>query len=123
MITRKEILMGRDTAYPLSPQLEDNLNKLLRAVNLVRAAYGKPMTVSSGYRPGTYNVKAGGAQLSAHLFCMACDFSDADGQLAAWCLAHLSLLEQAGLWMENPERTKGWVHLDIRPRKKRVFDP
>lgn len=115
--------MGREVAFPLAPQLETNLSKLLKAVNEIRAAYGKPMAVTSGYRPAPLNARAGGALNSAHLFCMAADFADKDGGLGKWCLANLDKLEHAGLWLENPAKTKGWVHLDIRPRTKRVFDP
>ena len=35
-------------------------------------------------------------------------------------------LKELGLWLENPEKTKGWVHLDIKSRgdrKSNVFNP
>ena len=113
--------MGRDVEFPLSPELEKNLSNLLVALNAFRAVYGKPMRVSSGYRPGKYNTAAGGAPNSTHLVCMACDFADLDGSLDAFCLANLPSLEQCGLWLEDPERTHGWTHLDIRARNNRVF--
>lgn len=117
--------MGRDTEFPLSGELEENLTHLLAAVNLFRNTYGKPMVVSSGYRPGSYNTRAGGAAKSAHVTCEAVDFRDRDGSLAEYCLSNLPLLEKCGLYLENPVYTVGWVHLQTRAPKSgsRVFNP
>lgn len=124
MITREEVLMGRDKEYPLTPELETNLSRLLTALNKFRAAYGKPMLVTSGYRPGKYNKAAGGAKKSAHLTLEACDFSDPEGKLASFCIQNLKLLAECGLWMESPAKTKGWVHLQIRSVPGvRIFEP
>lgn len=119
MISRDEVLMGREVEYPLTPALENNLKLLLEAVNKLRALYGKPMHVSSGYRPGAFNKAAGGAPNSSHLQCMAVDFKDADGAIKAWITK--SILEECGLYMEDPDRTPTWLHVDIRRRKNRVF--
>lgn len=115
--------MGRDKEYPLTPILEQNLSKLLIALNRFRATYGKPMIVSSGYRPGKYNKATGGAEKSSHLTCEACDFSDPDGTLDEYCRNNVSVLEQCGLWLESPDKTPGWCHLDIKPRNNRIFLP
>lgn len=123
-ITKAEILMGREVEYPLSEELEENLTKLHYALNVFRAMYRKPMVVSSGYRPGDYNKKAGGGGKSAHLSCEACDFKDSDGELDKWCEENLYVLESIGLWLENPEKTEGWCHLQTRAAKSgRVFNP
>lgn len=123
MISRKEILMGRDVEYPLTSDTEDNLNKLLDAVNKLRSLYGIPMKVSSGYRPGKYNTVVGGAKKSAHCTCEAVDFFDADGKLKTFCTTQI--LEKCGLWMEDPKSTKTWCHLQIRsiPSGHRIFKP
>jgi hypothetical protein len=128
MISRDEILKGRDRDYPLSLEMESNLNKLLDAVNKIRLAWGKSLVVTSGYRPGHFNKSASGAKKSAHLTCEAVDFSDPNGEFGKWCLNNLKLLEEAGLYMESPLYTheppgKRWVHLQIRPTKNRVFIP
>lgn len=123
MISRIEILMGRDKEFPLDPLLVKNCDQLLAALNVIRAAYGKPMTVSSGYRPGKYNQAAHGASNSSHLTCEACDFEDKSRELTKWCLANLDILEKAGLWMESPVSTPTWVHLQTRPTRARVFLP
>lgn len=121
MISRDEILMGRDGEYPLDEELESNLQKLLEAVNKLRALYGKPMYVSSGYRPGRYNKAAGGAPHSAHRLCMAVDFHDVDGDITNFCTDEI--LEQCGLYREDRGHTPTWCHVQIRPTHNRVFIP
>lgn len=123
MISREEILMGRDKEYPLDDLQKANLEKLLVALNIVRKTYGKSMIVTSGYRPPGINKKIGGAKSSSHMTLEACDFRDTDGELAKWCLANIAVLEKAGLYMEDPRYTKGWVHLQTRKTKRRVFIP
>lgn len=133
--TRDEILMGRDKLSPLTPEMEENLEKLIIAVSKVRAAYGRSLSVSSGYRPSSVNASVGGAKLSAHQSCQAVDIVDKDGEFAKWCLNNLTILEECNLFLESPDytytidklgnRVSGWVHLDIRGPKsgKRVFIP
>lgn len=108
--------MGRAKEADLSPDLQSNLNKLVDALNIIRKAYGKPMSVSSGYRPPEVNASVGGAKKSHHMSCMACDFKDADGKLDEWLSNNQDLLEKAGLWQEHPEATLGWAHLDVGSR-------
>lgn len=125
MISRNEVLMGRDAQYPLTPELELNLSKLLTALNLFRERYGKSMIVTSGYRPGSYNVKAGGASNSSHLTCEACDFADVDWSIKQFVLMNPSVLEDCGLYMESQDRTPTWCHLQVRviPSGSRIFKP
>lgn len=121
--TEQEILKGREAGYPLTPRMKLNLAALITALSDVREAWGKPLVVTSGYRPGSFNKNAGGAKNSAHLTCEAADLADPDRSFAKWCLDNLDVLERAGLWMEDPKYTKGWVHLQTRPVSVRVFKP
>lgn len=126
MISRDEVLMGRDSKWPLSPELEKNLERLLASLNHFRRSYGKPMTVTSGYRPAAVNVLIkNAAKFSNHQKCLACDFADLDGALGKFCLDNLELLESAGLYLEDPHFTKGWCHLQCVPPAsgRRVFKP
>ena len=125
MITKQEILQGREKKYPLTDKMEANLLRLLAAVNILRVVYGQPMIVSSGYRPPEINTSVGGKPKSKHMTCEAVDFLDRDGRLTLWCLEHLDVLEQAGLWMEDPRYTASWLHVQVSPPKsgKRVFIP
>lgn len=119
MISRDEILKGQNCP----PELESNLEALLAALNLFREAYGIPMIVTSGLRSPAHNQSVGGKPGSAHVSAQAADFSDPDGSLKQFCLANLPLLESCGLWMESPDATPTWCHLQIRPAHNRVFIP
>lgn len=123
MISAKEILMGRDVQSPLTKEQFYNLLDLLPRINLIRFHYGKPLTVSSGYRPPAQNATAGGATRSAHMSCQAVDFRDPDGAFAKWCLANMDLIRKAGLYLEDPSFTIGWAHLQSRPTNNNPFRP
>jgi hypothetical protein len=122
MIKPEEIIMGRDKEFPLDLPLLNNLASLLAGINYLRGRYGRPLTVTSGFRPGHFNK---GATLSAHLTLEAVDLADANGDFAKWCLENLKELETAGLYMEDPTFTRRWVHLQTRKPKtgNRVFKP
>lgn len=115
--------MGRDIDYPLTMGMIYNLFDLLPRVNWVRFQYGKPLIVNSGYRPVDINASVGGANNSSHTLCMAVDFKDADGDFALWCLNSLDIIKHAGLYMESPDYTRGWVHLQSRPTNNNPFIP
>lgn len=121
MITEDEILMGRDEDYPIDAIKHTNLVQLLGAVNKLRMLYNQPMFVSSGYRPGHYNDAAKGAPNSSHMQCQAVDFHDRDNKIKEWITEEI--LEQCGLYMEAPGSTPTWCHVQIRPTKKRIFNP
>lgn len=123
MITRDDILKGEKC--PL--ELEIYLPSLVSALNKLEEKWGHPLVVTSGYRTPEHNSKIGGAFNSAHLYCMAADIEDVPGKypkkLADWIQEDFQCLVDCGLWMEDPERTRGWVHLQIRPAHHRIFKP
>lgn len=122
-ITLKEILMGRAEYKDLSQECQANVMDLLEAVNKIRTAYGKPMTVSSGYRPAAANAAAGGSSKSSHMTCQAVDFADPKGDLRKWVLENLQLFKDAGVFLEDMRWTPTWVHMQIRKASKRIFIP
>src|SRR4051812_13311327 len=102
MITRDEILMGRDKDAPLSPELEHNLTDSLKKFNIIRTAYGKFMVCSSGYRPPAINsATPGAAKNSTHMLCMAMDVKDPDGTFRTWALQNLKLFKDNDIWLED----------------------
>jgi hypothetical protein len=132
MITKSELLQGRDKTFAdeYTDAISDNLDVLVQKLNVLRAAYGKPMKVNSGFRPPSVNsMTAGASKNSLHSIGKACDFSDPDGALFRWCLANLDILDSLGLYLEDPRwtrtKTGGWLHVqDIAPKsKKRIFVP
>lgn len=115
MITKAEILMGREKQYPLTPELESNLLELLIRLNTIRSAWGKPMKITSGYRPGIFNTLAKGAVRSKHMTCQAADIHDPEHALINWLMAEPNRLRDFGVWIEHPEDTPTWLHCQIVP--------
>jgi uncharacterized protein YcbK (DUF882 family) len=118
-----------------SPEIQRNLAVLLERVNKVRAAYGKPMTVTSGlrtmqdhlriYREKGITDQSKIPMRSRHLFGQAVDISDPKQELQRWILKNEKLMEEIGLWMEDFSATKNWVHMQIVPPAsgQRFFKP
>ena len=122
-VTCLEVLMGRMKDSPLTDELQGNLEVLLVAANLFRAKYGKPLKISSGYRPSSQNAAAGGAKRSTHLICQAIDFADQNGEIKEWIKNNPNVLVECGIYQESPEKTKEWVHIQTRKTSKRIFQP
>jgi len=101
-----------------------NLEDLIRKVNAL--GYQPPMTASSCLRSlkdqQRINPKAMG---SSHLYGCAVDISDPAGRLAHWLSTNTNILAKNGLWMEDPQYTNGWVHLQTYAPKSmiRLFVP
>ena len=123
-----------------TPEIQANLKILLERVNKIRAAYGKPMSPTSGLRTmedhlRIYREKAEKAGVpfdeskvpmkSRHLFGEAVDISDPDQELQAWCKDNEKELEDAQLWMEDFSATPNWCHFQVKPPKsgRRWFLP
>lgn len=115
MISLKELLNGHKIEECTVDQ-RDNLNILLERVNKLRAAWGKPIKVTSGLRTFVdmeriYKSKVY-PKASKHLYGQAVDFYDPDGSLMKWLKEDDSKrMREYNLWGEN--NTKGWVHLQI----------
>lgn len=140
MITLPDYWMGRDVAHAaaLTDKIIVNATLLLGRVNLLLAwAYGEHVTpaldahtgthVASGWRPPAINdATSTAAAKSKHLSGEAIDLRDSGTRdLARWCLRNLDALEEIGLWMEDPQWTPSWVHLQIVPpgSRRRVYVP
>lgn len=103
-----------------------NLEDLIRKVNAL--GYQPPMRASSCLRSikdqQRINPKAMG---SSHLYGCAVDIADPTGTLANWLqsVEGQRRLVECGLWMEKPEKTKGWCHLQSYCPKSmnRYFNP
>lgn len=125
MITREQYLMGRDKQYPTTEQMEVDIAILLHRVNGLLVELNAGEKVTSGYRPGHYNVRAGGARTSAHTTCEAIDLADPQGDTKKKIIANPSILEKYNLYMEHPDATPSWCHLQTRPTRSgsRIFKP
>lgn len=127
-ISKNELLMGRDVQYPneYTKEISNNIDKLLIAINKIRTAYGKPMTVTSGWRPQQINASTpGAATKSKHTMGLAVDIQDKDDKLMHWVLANLELMKQLDIFIEDFRWTPGWVHFQLgQPASgNRIFVP
>ena len=133
--------MGHSREYgaELTPEITGNAVVLLERVNrlLARAAEYRigpavddrtGTAIASGWRPRAVNettVNAG--RTSKHVIGCAIDLRDAmpDRPLARWCLRNRDILEDVGLWMQDPQWTPTWVHLQSIPpgSGSRIFIP
>jgi hypothetical protein len=128
MLSKSELLMGRDKTFSdeYTSEISNNLDTLLEKLNVLRAAYGHPMKVSSGWRPASINgMIPNAAKKSNHMIGLAVDIADADGALMKWCLDNLDLLTATGLYLEDFRYTPTWCHFQsVAPKsKKRIFVP
>lgn len=128
-LTLEMYLMGRDKAYPdeWNFDLECNARSLIRRVNnLLHAISVDRVEVSSGWRPDAINMAASGAKRSLHKMCKAVDLVDKNSMLKNTVMRHTDLLLDFGLWMEHPESSPTWIHLDVGIRSARavqIFRP
>jgi len=136
MITMKELLIHVQDNYELPPEHKNNLERLLSVMNELRAAYGQPMIITSGYRTLEHHLeiyKAKGItdkshipMASNHLKGLACDVeAPYNGTLKKFILDNLDLCEKLGLYFESLDVCPTWLHCQIvAPRSgKRFFNP
>lgn len=120
MIQMEEILKN----YKLEDQpqaTQDNLAILLNRINQIRAAWNKPMTVTSGLRTPEDQIRVYAAKgitdstkipmKSKHLYGQAVDIYDPGLVITAWLKANPDILKDAELWCE--EGNSNWVHFQI----------
>lgn len=126
-ISKQVYWRNRETKYAndLTEEVNENATKLLVAVTLFLANYTKPVIMSSGWRPKTYNDKIGGAPSSNHITGLAIDLKDTDNRLFEYVLQNLELAKELGLHFENKNYTPSWVHIQLKAPKsgKRIFIP
>lgn len=101
-----------------------NLEDLCRKVNAL--GYQPPMRATSCLRSIKDQQRINPSAMgSSHLYGCAVDIADPKGELKKWCVANKAKLIECGLWMESPEATKTWCHLQsYAPRSmSRIFNP
>lgn len=134
MISFKEAL-GKNAINDLPIAHQQNLQELLKRVNVIRLAYAKPMIVTSGYRSMQQHLAIYAKKgikdrtqipmASKHLSGRAIDIADPKQDIQAFILANIQLLIDNELWCEDFSATKNWVHIQSVPPKsgKRFFMP
>jgi len=128
LITLADYYMGRDRRFPdeLTDEKRSNAEEMVDKANELLTRFGETRKVNSGWRPASINnATVGAAPKSKHMTCEAIDLEDKDGSLDAWCLENLDVLQEIGLWLEHPDSTDGWCHVQLIPPRSgnRVFKP
>jgi hypothetical protein len=139
MITYADYYMGRDIRYPndlLGPikgnviRTVDITNRLLVLLKVSTVPLEiNPRTgsvVASGWRPPALNAATPGAsRTSLHMSGEAIDLYDPSGEIDKWLSHNIKALVDLGLWLEHPDATPGWSHVQVRPPKSgnRIFRP
>lgn len=140
MITLSNYFMGRDRTHEAqcTDEIRTNAARTVERVNRVLARAEDAgvfpgidevtgTAVASGWRPPAINSRTQNAATgSRHVRAKACDLQDTpERDLARWCLRNLDSLQEIGLWMEDPQWTPDWVHLQTEPpgSGRRVYRP
>ena len=98
---------------------------LVVLLQCIREHFGKPVTITSGYRTASHNAKVGGSKSSQHLLGRAADFYVEGVPVATFAAyAETLLLGRGGIGRypkdaKHPARKTGWVHIDTRTNKSR----
>ena len=134
----KQYSLKKDGAKQLSPafrvrefRCRDGTDTILIDEGLVvllqciREHFGKPVTITSGYRTASHNTRVGGYKSSQHLLGRAADFY-VEGVPVATVAAYAEILlpGRGGIGRypkdaKHPKRMTGWVHIDTRAGKSR----
>ena len=99
--------------------IDESLVVLLQCI---REHFGKPITITSGYRTAAHNKSVGGAKSSQHLLGRAADIQVAGvsvEDVASYAEALMPDWGGVGRYPIKAGRARGWVHVDTRAKKSR----
>ena len=96
---------------------------LVEVLEKIRAHFGKPVTITSGFRTASWNAKQkNAAKFSQHLYGKAADIQ-VQGisveQVYAYADKLLGNAGGCGIYPPGLGRANGWVHVDVRKAKSR----
>ena len=105
---------GSDTVM-----VDETLTVVLQCI---REHFGKPVTITSGYRTAAHNAAVGGAKSSQHLLGRAADIrvqGVSVEDVAAYAESLMPDWGGVGRYPVKAGRAAGWVHVDTRADKAR----
>ena len=131
----KQYSLKKDGAKQLSPafrvrefRCRDGTDTILIDEGLVvllqciREHFGKPVTITSGYRTASHNAAVGGSKSSQHLLGRAADIrvqGVSVEDVAAYAESLMPDWGGVGRYPVKAGRATGWVHVDTRADKAR----
>ena len=95
---------------------------LVLLLQCIREHFGKPVTITSGYRTAAHNAAVGGAKSSQHLLGRAADIrvqGVSVEDVAAYAESLMPDWGGVGRYPVKAGRATGWVHVDTRADKAR----
>lgn len=116
-----EFALNRPERRFVAQHQVDTALRLATFLELVRAQFGRPVVVTSGYRPWVINAKIGGARFSEHLY-------DKPGTGAVdFYLPGVEMVLVEG-WIDKrwpyslglAAARRGFIHLGVRPSNVRA---
>ncbi|MEE1406588.1 MAG: D-Ala-D-Ala carboxypeptidase family metallohydrolase [Bacteroidales bacterium] len=98
-------------------------SELVELLEKIRVHFGKPVTITSGFRTAAHNATvAKAAKYSQHLYGKAADIR-VEGisveSVAAYAETLLARRGGIGIYPPGLGRANGWVHVDVRKAKSR----
>ena len=90
--------------------------KLMSMIDAIASEYGKPFTITSGYRNPKHNKNVGGVEKSQHLYHKAVDVVLDDTSHEA-SLRFIQIASKNGISGIGVYNTPGLIHIDIGPRR------
>lgn len=97
-------------------ELMSNIQLTATQLELVRAALGKPIVITSGYRCPALNARVGGVSTSAHTKGLAVDFHSSYGTPKQICQRLIDASVQFDKMIQEHDQ---WVHIGFSPSNNR----
>jgi len=110
----KAIKLGIDNSIP--NELLSNVNKLINTLDIIREKYGKPITVTSGYRCSKLNKAVGGEKTSAHMMANAADITCDDNKKLYNTIILLRKIGKIKYDQNINEKNYAWIHISTDGR-------
>jgi len=105
---------GKQPQLVMKPQL-------IQALNRIREEFKEPITVTSGFRCQDHNTAIGGAKASQHLLGSAADIKPTNSDPGDLDRLYRLCEEEAEIIGLGDGRKRGFIHVDVRPGKRKKF--
>lgn len=125
-MTKSETARQRGILNQPNYQEINNLTKLCKELlQPIRDAYGKPITITSGFRNEALNRAVGGSSTSMHRKGLAADFVASDGKNKVLWDVIMKLHNEGKLpfdqliWEKGTKSAPAWIHIGLNENKMR----